>query len=157
MKMRRREEVIREEMDGEDHRRPKLFWFNLALTLGLLGLLIGGSIPLVILFMLRLRDRRCGQLSQSAATEGAYRGARRQCDGDRQPGVRRGHLHRHIVGDEDGRCDGGIGGRHHPAALGPYMAPITALVSIPFTVLISNDAFYFGMLPVLGQTGVNMA
>jgi CitMHS family citrate-Mg2+:H+ or citrate-Ca2+:H+ symporter len=40
-----------------------------------------------------------------------------------------------------------------PPGLGPYMAPIVALISIPFTVLISNDAFYFGMLPVLGQTG----
>src|SRR5690606_7499959 len=39
-----------------------------------------------------------------------------------------------------------------PDALGPYMASITALVSIPFTVLISNDAFYFGMLPVLAQS-----
>lgn len=33
------------------------------------------------------------------------------------------------------------------------MAPITALLSIPFTFLISNDAFYFGMLPILAQTG----
>jgi hypothetical protein len=39
-----------------------------------------------------------------------------------------------------------------PDALGPYMAPITALISIPFTVLISNDAFYFGMLPVLAHS-----
>jgi CitMHS family citrate-Mg2+:H+ or citrate-Ca2+:H+ symporter len=39
-----------------------------------------------------------------------------------------------------------------PSALGPYMAPITALLSVPFTVLISNDAFYFGMLPILAKT-----
>ena len=36
-----------------------------------------------------------------------------------------------------------------PAQVGGYMAPITALLSIPFTFLISNDAFYFGMLPIL--------
>ena len=35
-----------------------------------------------------------------------------------------------------------------PDALGPYMAVITALVSLPF---ISNDAFYFGVLPVLAE------
>src|SRR3546814_10864570 len=29
-----------------------------------------------------------------------------------------------------------------PAAWGPYMAPITALISAPFTFFISNDAFY---------------
>lgn len=39
-----------------------------------------------------------------------------------------------------------------PPALGPYLAPITAVISVPFTFLISNDAFYFGMLPVLAQT-----
>jgi CitMHS family citrate-Mg2+:H+ or citrate-Ca2+:H+ symporter len=32
------------------------------------------------------------------------------------------------------------------------MAPITALISIPFTVLISNDAFYFGMMPILAHS-----
>jgi CitMHS family citrate-Mg2+:H+ or citrate-Ca2+:H+ symporter len=40
-----------------------------------------------------------------------------------------------------------------PASMGPYMAPITALLSMPFTFLISNDAFYFGMLPILAKTG----
>ncbi|MET0535657.1 MAG: citrate transporter, partial [Steroidobacter sp.] len=39
-----------------------------------------------------------------------------------------------------------------PPSAGPYLAPITALLSVPFTFLISNDAFYFGMLPVLTQT-----
>ena len=38
-----------------------------------------------------------------------------------------------------------------PDALGPYMAVITALVSLPFTFFISNDAFYFGVLPVLAE------
>jgi CitMHS family citrate-Mg2+:H+ or citrate-Ca2+:H+ symporter len=38
-----------------------------------------------------------------------------------------------------------------PPDLGPYLAPITALLSIPFTFFISNDAFYFGMLPILTQ------
>lgn len=39
-----------------------------------------------------------------------------------------------------------------PPALGPYLAPITAAVSLPFTFFISNDAFYFGVLPVLAKT-----
>lgn len=36
-----------------------------------------------------------------------------------------------------------------PDALGPYLAVITALLSIPVTWMVSNDVFYFGMLPVL--------
>lgn len=39
-----------------------------------------------------------------------------------------------------------------PDSLGPYMAVITALLSIPVTWLVSNDVFYFGILPILAQT-----
>ncbi|MDE1167742.1 MAG: citrate:proton symporter [Pseudomonas sp.] len=39
-----------------------------------------------------------------------------------------------------------------PDSLGPYMALITALLSIPVTWLVSNDVFYFGILPILAQT-----
>lgn len=35
---------------------------------------------------------------------------------------------------------------------GPYLAIITGFLSIPFTFLISNDAFYFGILPILAKT-----
>jgi CitMHS family citrate-Mg2+:H+ or citrate-Ca2+:H+ symporter len=38
-----------------------------------------------------------------------------------------------------------------PPSLGPYLAPITAGLSLPFTFFISNDAFYYGVVPVLGQ------
>ena len=40
-----------------------------------------------------------------------------------------------------------------PEWLGPYMAVVTALLSIPFTFFISNDAFYFGILPILAKAG----
>jgi CitMHS family citrate-Mg2+:H+ or citrate-Ca2+:H+ symporter len=38
-----------------------------------------------------------------------------------------------------------------PAPLGPYLAIITGVLSVPFTFFLSNDAFYFGMLPILSQ------
>ncbi|NGP08831.1 citrate:proton symporter [Rhodococcus sp. 14C212] len=39
-----------------------------------------------------------------------------------------------------------------PDALGPYLAVITGVLSIPFTFFMTNDAFYFGVLPVLAET-----
>lgn len=147
------EEVIREQMDGEDHRRPGLFWFNLALTLGLLGLLIGGSIPLVILFMgafaiaaavnypnlQQQKDRIAAHAGNAMATVSLVFAA----------GIFTGILSgTKMVDAMAGSVIAVI-----PDALGPYMAPITALLSLPFTFLISNDAFYFGMLPVLAGTG----
>ena len=38
-----------------------------------------------------------------------------------------------------------------PDGLGPYLAPITAIASMPFTFFISNDAFYYGVMPVLSE------
>lgn len=35
---------------------------------------------------------------------------------------------------------------------GPYMAIITALLAMPLTFVMSNDAYYFGILPILAKT-----
>ncbi|OZG28044.1 citrate:proton symporter [Williamsia sp. 1138] len=39
-----------------------------------------------------------------------------------------------------------------PDAMGPHLAVVAGVLSIPFTFLMSNDAFYFGILPVLSET-----
>lgn len=42
-----------------------------------------------------------------------------------------------------------------PPSLGPFMAPITAVLSMPLTFFMSNDAFYFGVLPVLAESATH--
>jgi len=42
-----------------------------------------------------------------------------------------------------------------PNELGPSLAVITGVLSIPMTFFMSNDAFYFGMLPVLAESAAN--
>lgn len=39
-----------------------------------------------------------------------------------------------------------------PAQAGPYMGIVTGLLSMPLTFLMSNDAYYFGILPILAKT-----
>src|SRR5260221_609894 len=39
-----------------------------------------------------------------------------------------------------------------PPALGPWLAPMTALLSAPLTFVLSNDAYYFGVIPVIAHT-----
>lgn len=39
-----------------------------------------------------------------------------------------------------------------PEEAGPFFGPIVAVLSIPLTFVLSNDAYYFGILPVLAET-----
>ena len=38
-----------------------------------------------------------------------------------------------------------------PPALGPWFAVITGVLSMPLTFFLTNDAFYFGILPILTE------
>lgn len=40
-----------------------------------------------------------------------------------------------------------------PASLSAYLSIVTAVLRAPFTFFTSNDAFYFGVLPILGKAG----
>lgn len=42
-----------------------------------------------------------------------------------------------------------------PESMGPFMATITAVLSMPLTFFMSNDAFYFGVLPVLAESATH--
>jgi len=132
--------------------RPRRFIPNLLLTLGLMAMLLTGALPLPVLFMLAFavalmlnypslaeqKQRIDAHAGNALAVVGMIFAA----------GIFMGILSG--TGMVNAMAASVLG--LVPPALGPYMAPITALLSIPFTFLISNDAFYFGMLPVLAQT-----
>ena len=42
-----------------------------------------------------------------------------------------------------------------PASAGHYMSVFTAFISMPFTYILTNDAFYFGILPILAETAAH--
>lgn len=149
-----RKEMIKE--DGERDAsalRPKLFPINLLLTIALLAALIMNLLPLPALFIIAYvtalminypslaeqRRRIEAHAGNALAVSGLIFAA----------GIFTGILSGTAM--VDAMTDSLIG--IIPPALGVYMAPITALVSIPFTFLISNDAFYFGMLPILSSAG----
>jgi CitMHS family citrate-Mg2+:H+ or citrate-Ca2+:H+ symporter len=144
--------------DEESHveaRKPKLFWFNLALTIALLVALVMSVLPLAVLFMLAVaiamvvnypsldaqRERLAVHAGNALAVGGLVFAA----------GIFTGILSgTHMVDAMSATVIAAI-----PSAWGPYMAPITATISVPFTFFISNDAFYFGMLPILADTGAH--
>ena len=134
-------------------RRPRLFWFNAALTATLLAALVAGVMPLPVLFMLAFaiamgvnypslaeqRDRLSAHAGNALAVGGLVFAA----------GIFTGILSgTKMVDAMAATVTGAI-----PPAMGGYLAPITALLSAPFTFFISNDAFYYGMLPILAESG----
>ena len=145
--------IAEDEHSHVEARRPGLFWFNLVLTLALLGALIYGLMPLAVLFMIAFaiaitvnypnlsqqRERIASHAGNALAVAGLVFAA----------GIFTGILSgTKMVDAMSASVVAAI-----PANWGPYMAPITALISAPFTFFISNDAFYFGMLPILAEAG----
>ncbi|WCE06171.1 CitMHS family transporter [Pseudoxanthomonas sp. JBR18] len=137
--------------DVEHIKRPKLLWVNFALTCVLMAALVIGVLPMPVLFMIgfaialvinypdlaeqrrRLVNHAGNVLSVVSLIFAA--------------GIFTGILSNTGMVEAMSRSFLAI----IPDACGPYLAVITALASMPFTFFMSNDAFYFGVLPILSQ------
>lgn len=132
--------------------RPKLFWFNLGLTLAVMVLLIIDILPLPYLFMIgtvialmvnfpKMKDQQEELASHATAIISVVAMVM-------AAGVLTGIMSG--TGMVDAMAEWLV--EVIPTSMGPYMAVITGLLSIPMTFFMSNDAFYFGILPVLAET-----
>ncbi|MFD8144292.1 CitMHS family transporter [Streptomyces sp. NPDC059708] len=145
------------EMQGLDpHRptlRPRLYWFNAGLTVALLTAMIMELLPIPVLFLLgaalaltvnfpHMPDQKAriaahadnvlnvaGMVFAAAVFTGVLSGT----------GMVK-HMADWLVGAI-------------PDGMGPHMALVTGLLSLPLTYFMSNDGFYFGVLPVLAEAG----
>ncbi|TMU97931.1 citrate:proton symporter [Streptomyces sp. DASNCL29] len=146
-----------DELKGLDpHRatlRPKLYWFNAALTVALLALMVTETMPIPVLFLLaaavaltvnfpNMQDQKArvaahaenvvnvsGMVFAAAVFTGVLTGT----------GMVE-HMARWLV---DGV----------PEGMGPHMAIVTGVLSLPLTYFMSNDGFYFGIVPILAEAG----
>ncbi|MEV6327261.1 citrate:proton symporter [Streptomyces sp. NPDC051909] len=133
--------------------RPKLYWFNAALTAVLLVAMIMELLPIPVLFLLgaalaltvnypNMAEQRAriaahadnvlnvaGMVFAAAVFTGVLAGT----------GMVK-HMADWLVGAV-------------PEGMGPHMALVTGLLSIPLTYFMSNDGFYFGVVPVLAEAG----
>lgn len=132
-------------------RRPKLFLFNLLLTISLLTLLIFGVLPLPVLFMIFFAIAVMVNYPKlSEQKESVMNHAKNVL-----PVVSLIFAAGIFVGIFQGtKMIDAIAisvTMAIPHSMGPHLAIITGFLSIPFTFLISNDAFYFGILPILAK------
>jgi citrate-Mg2+:H+ or citrate-Ca2+:H+ symporter, CitMHS family len=131
--------------------RPKMFWLNAVLTVGLLVMLVIDVLPLLVLFIVatsialvmnfpRVKEQQeaitrhsssivsvVAMVFAAAVLIGVFQGT----------GMVEAMAHWliHVM----------------PSALGPHLAVVTGVLSLPFTFFMSNDAFYFGVMPVLAE------
>ncbi|MBD8654225.1 citrate:proton symporter [Oxalobacteraceae sp. CFBP 13730] len=132
-------------------KRPRLIWINFAMTTLLMAFLIKGVLPLPVLFMIFF----------AVAIMINYPGLEEQKEriahhaANVLPVVSLIFAAGIFVGILQGTkmvdaialsVIAGV-----PDWMGPYLAVVTGLLSIPFTFFISNDAFYFGIVPVLAK------
>ncbi|PZU09999.1 MAG: citrate transporter [Sphingobium sp.] len=136
-------------------RRPHLRWVNAVLVVTLLSLLVWGILPLSVLMMIAFAiamivnyPHVAEQKERIAAHAGNVLSVVSLIFA---AGIFTGILGGTGMVEAMSKEVVGV----IPPALGPYMAPITALLSMPFTFFISNDAFYFGMLPILAEAGAH--
>ncbi|MFJ1641348.1 CitMHS family transporter [Streptomyces sp. NPDC088256] len=133
--------------------RPRLYWFNAGLTVALLTAMIMELMPIPVLFLLgaalaltvnfpHMPDQRAriaahadnvlnvsGMVFAAAVFTGVLSGT----------GMVQ-HMADWLVGAI-------------PDGMGPHMAIVTGILSIPLTYFMSNDGFYFGVVPVLAEAG----
>ncbi len=136
----------------EKLRRPKMFWPNLIVTLALIACLVVGAMPIQILFMVgfaiaivinyprieQQRERIAAHASNVLAVTALIFAA----------GIFTGILSGTGMVDAMAKSLLSI----IPDSFGPFLAVFTALISMPLTFFMSNDAFYFGILPVIAHT-----
>jgi CitMHS family citrate-Mg2+:H+ or citrate-Ca2+:H+ symporter len=132
--------------------RPKLFWFNLALTTAVMVVLVLDIVPLAFVFMVgaaiallvnfpKVKDQATQLVAHAQSVLAVVSMVM-------AAGVLTGVLNGTGMVDAMAAWLVDI----IPDSMGPFMAVITGLLSIPMTFFMSNDAFYFGVLPVLSET-----
>ena len=135
--------------------RPKLFWFNLGLTVAVMVTLVANVIPLPFVFMVgsaiallvnfpKVKDQGAQLIAHAPSIVAVVSMVMAAAV---LTGVLNG------TGMVKAMSEWLV--QIIPADMGPLMAVITGVLSIPMTFFMSNDAFYFGVLPVLSETAAH--
>ncbi|MDQ0101990.1 CitMHS family citrate-Mg2+:H+ or citrate-Ca2+:H+ symporter [Paenarthrobacter nicotinovorans] len=135
--------------------RPKLFWFNLGLTVAVMVTLVANIVPLPFVFMVgsaiallvnfpKVKDQGAQLIAHAPSIVAVVSMVMAAAV---LTGVLNG------TGMVKAMSEWLV--QIIPADMGPFMAVITGLLSIPMTFFMSNDAFYFGVLPVLSETAAH--
>jgi CitMHS family citrate-Mg2+:H+ or citrate-Ca2+:H+ symporter len=135
--------------NGKELKRPKLFWFNLILTLGVMYILIEGVMDGGVTFLVATALALMVNYKNPAV-----QAKRLVANGEEALGpVSLVFGAGVIMGILNGSGMSTAIANHIvsiiPASMGIYVPLFLALVSLPALIFLPNDAFYFGILPVI--------
>ncbi|MDA0563184.1 citrate transporter [Streptomonospora sp. S1-112] len=138
---------------GADLRRPRLFWFNAALTVATVAALVSAVLPPELVFMLALVVALVvnypGLKDQTARVNAHAEGAILMASTLLAAGVFLGIM------EESGMIEGMARAltAAMPDAVGPGLPLLVGVVAVPMSLLFGPDAYYFAVLPVLTAVG----
>uniref|UniRef100_UPI003F497170 CitMHS family transporter n=1 Tax=Cupriavidus yeoncheonensis TaxID=1462994 RepID=UPI003F497170 len=137
------------------HARPRLVWINALLTLGVMTLLVVEVVPSPVVFLLGVAialvinfPRVADQADQIKSHASSIVGVVGMVFAAT---VLTGVLSGSGMVEAMAKWLVAI----IPASWGPHLAIVTGVISIPMTFFTSNDAFYFGVLPILAETAAH--
>ncbi|AZG40800.1 citrate transporter CitH [Bacillus velezensis] len=132
-------------------KRPALQWFNLMLTVALMAALITSLLPIPVLFMIAFAIAlmiNYPNVKEQQKRISAHAGnALNVVSMVFAAGIFTGILSGTKMVDAMAHSLVSL----IPDAMGPHLPLITAIASMPFTFFMSNDAFYFGVLPIIAE------
>jgi CitMHS family citrate-Mg2+:H+ or citrate-Ca2+:H+ symporter len=134
-------------------RRPKLFWFNVTLTLAAIAALTFLRVPSFYIFMIAcavaLLVNYPQPKEQTARFAAHSKGAVMMASTILGAGILLGVLEESGIMEAMGKVLVGI----IPPVLGPYIAIIIGIFSAPLALFFETDAYYYGVLPIVVQVG----
>lgn len=136
-----------------EYKRPKLIWINLVMTLGVMYMLVAGIYPAAVIFGiatgLALMINYPQIKLQREIIEANAASALPVVGMVFAAGIFMGILSESKMAEAIAQNLVSM----IPQSLGSHFGFITALISVPGAFFLSNDAFYFGVLPILAKAG----